>query len=283
MNNQGNSNPRCSIFVITHKKVDEVNAKDYKYLLVGAKKNNTFSNNYNLDDSGENISDYNDSYCELTGLYWMWKNCKDDYIGLVHYRRLFAHIKPHIKLIGRYIVCSTKNSFSLLSSEEARRILQTRELIVKRSEKRIRNTKKLFTEQIGEELFCEIKSVLEKKHPEYMDVFYKVCKRHTHINCNMFVGRKNVIDAYCDWLFPLLQELDSDNEFKTGSRFHNRELGYVAELLFGIWIEHNAINYETMDTVFAGDGMNVNSIIPIRQLLQFVLEKTKSRFTYENK
>ena len=42
---------------------------------------------FQKDNDGESISIKNPFFCELTGLYWAWKNLDAKYIGLVHYRR----------------------------------------------------------------------------------------------------------------------------------------------------------------------------------------------------
>lgn len=42
------------------------------------------------DDTGDNISDKNREYCELTGIYWTWKNYdkleNPDYIGFIPFK-----------------------------------------------------------------------------------------------------------------------------------------------------------------------------------------------------
>ena len=42
------------------------------------------------DDEGDSISEKNPRYCELTALWWGWRNLTCDWLGLVHYRRYFA-------------------------------------------------------------------------------------------------------------------------------------------------------------------------------------------------
>ena len=81
-----------SLYVITHKYLENfIDSKDYKYLFVGGYKEAEKNANYLYDDEGDNISNKNANYCELTGLYWMWKNVNDEFLGLAHYRRYFTH------------------------------------------------------------------------------------------------------------------------------------------------------------------------------------------------
>ena len=80
-----------SIYVITHKFLtDTINKLGYRYLYVGAYKQKERKEGYFYDDVGSSISIKNNTHCELTGLYWIWKNSEDDFAGVMHYRRFFT-------------------------------------------------------------------------------------------------------------------------------------------------------------------------------------------------
>ena len=85
------------IYVITHKVIDNpamIDSDHYRILHVG--QNDNCLDTYLRDDAGENISSKNPNYCELTGMYWIWKNAPElqgDITGLVHYRRYFTYVK----------------------------------------------------------------------------------------------------------------------------------------------------------------------------------------------
>ena len=86
---------KVSVIVATHIKYKM--PKDKMYLPLHVGKEGKDSIGFKGDNSGKNISNKNPYFCELTGLYWAWKNLKDDYIGLVHYRRHFKGAKINKK------------------------------------------------------------------------------------------------------------------------------------------------------------------------------------------
>ena len=80
------------IIVATHKKYQMPTDKIYVPVQVGAEGKELIKD-YIPDNTGENISKLNPYFCELTGLYWAWKNLDAQYLGLVHYRRYFTESK----------------------------------------------------------------------------------------------------------------------------------------------------------------------------------------------
>lgn len=265
------------VYVITHKKIDMVYPDNYEVLLVGADKNDDFENNYTKDNTGDNISARNNSYCELTGLYWVWKNVSMDCVGMVHYRRVFAELKPHFDFKGRHIFLNTKNSFRVLEEDDICRLLEKADIIVKSSEFRMKSNEKIFRNQLGKELFDYVCWYLKNKESSYYDTYRKVLKQHHHINCNMFIGSKKIVDCYCEWLFPILQDIDDKRYEKYGRYYANREIGYISELLFEVWLDKNDIKYIIQDVVFLEDKYNTNGIMNIREMLEFIYNKVKKK------
>ena len=81
------------ILIATHKSYWMPDDPVYLPLHVGAEGKAELG--YTRDNTGDHISSKNKNFCELTGLYWAWKNLDADYIGLVHYRRYFTRKEVH--------------------------------------------------------------------------------------------------------------------------------------------------------------------------------------------
>ena len=81
---------KTEVYVLTHKKINEnYKCPPYVPLLNGS----IFSDDdfgYLRDDVGDNISELNIYYAELTGQYWAWKHSDADIIGFCQYRRWFV-------------------------------------------------------------------------------------------------------------------------------------------------------------------------------------------------
>ncbi len=268
---------QLNIYIVTHKKFVPPIDGCYIPLLVGAIGKKDLSNLYLCDNSGDNISDRNDGYCELTGLYWMWKNTNCEYVGLVHYRRYFVQ-KGLLRCGSRYYSLLGRKAVRILKEQDVRNILQTKDVIVKQSRRYKVSIEELFKNHshIGNDKWRLFKDTVLKMNPEYKNEFIAMQNGHCLINCNMFIGRKQMIDKYCQWLFTILFELDNINYIKTGSYFCNREMGYFAEFLFGIWLKHNNVNYCIVDAVNFGETESEDSILPLWKIVPRGLEKIKS-------
>ena len=93
------------IFIATHKPCQLPEQPCYYPIQVGAQGKDPISysqvgisertGDIIRDDCGENISQKNPYYCELTATYYIWKNITADVVGLCHYRRYFAFDKQN--------------------------------------------------------------------------------------------------------------------------------------------------------------------------------------------
>lgn len=236
------------IIVAAHKKYQMPKDKTYIPIQVGAEGKDIIEN-YQQDNSGENISKKNPNFCELTGLYWAWKNLNSDYIGLVHYRRYFT--------LESKIPKKEKDKFEIvLNNEQASKILKNTDIILpKKRNYYIENLYSHYAHTMYVEPLDETRKIIEEKYPTYVAEFDKLHKRTSAHMFNMFIMKKEILNEYCDWLFDILFELEKRVDISKYDAFHARFFGRISELLLDVWINVKGLEYKEVKVI---DMQNVN-------------------------
>lgn len=185
------------------------------------------------DDEGENLSSKNAHYCELTGLYWAWKNLDVDFLGLVHYRRYFAQ--------GRW----KRDKRQRIADEAFLRKHLTKSGVILPKPRRywIETTWNQYAHAHHEADLHASRAVLEALCPEYLPAFDHVMRKTNGHRFNMFVMERSLLDAYCEWLFVLLSHVEQNLDISDYSPQDARVFGYLGERLLDVWIDHNLIPY----------------------------------------
>ncbi|CDZ24934.1 hypothetical protein CCDG5_1836 [[Clostridium] cellulosi] len=230
------------IIIATHKKFWMPEDEIYLPLHVGKKGKPSLG--YAGDDTGENISEKNPNYCELTGIYWAYKNLKADYIGLVHYRRHFT-TKPFIIRLFK----GKKNC--VLSGAEASEILKDYDIVVPKKRRYFIETNKSHYDHCHHPRdLAETGKIIKEKYPEYGPYFDKVMNRTYAHMFNMFIMRKPLFDEYCAFIFDVLGELESRIDISDYNTYEARVFGFISERLLDVFIEAKNLKYKELPAMF---------------------------------
>lgn len=244
------------ILVATHKKYRMPGDEIYLPLHVGRAGKEDLG--YAGDNTGDNISEKNSSWCELTGLYWGWKNLDCNYMGLVQYRRHFMYQRKGSRFQ------------SILNGQEARIILSKHDIILPKARNyRVCTLEEHFENydmSIPEDL-KNLRKAIQKISPDYAAAVETVMHRKKGHMCNMFVMKKNYLNQFCAWEFSVLEEFE-----KTVSAERKRIVGYVAEHMLDIWITKNNLSYFECDVAL----LDVKNEIDRR--IDFVMRKLGLRY-----
>ena len=84
-----------------------------------------------------------------------------------------------------------------------------------------------------------------------MGIFYltflKISKSNYYIPYNMFIMRRDILNHYCEWIFPILEYCEAMCEQK-GDVYQNRYIGFLAERLMTVYLHHHR---ETLQVIFS--------------------------------
>lgn len=178
------------------------------------------------DNSGNNISQKNVNYSELTVLYWIWKNkletdmvVKEDsrqYYGLIQYRRIFDFDADDLlRLVDNDVDVVLPYPLPYESNIHAHH-----------------------KRYLAEDDWNTLLVVLKEQQPEYAEAFAGILGQRYLYNYNVILARKNVLKTYCEWLFPLLDEVQERSNPK-GCERHDRYIGYMGETLETLYFMFN--------------------------------------------
>ncbi len=249
-NCSNNQNPNIKIYVVCHK---ESYVPENPYLFpvqVGTALASKRLDGMLHDDDGENISDKNKTYCELTAQYWAWKNEEADYYGFFHYRRYFA-FEPQLNKDDGWGNIAYEQITDEVINEIKLDPDVMRELIIKydvisvqgRKYPRVLEGGKILDvyHEYGQAAFQHREDlditlrILEEKYPEFKEAEKQYMNSSIAHECNMFIMRKEIYHQYCEWLFDILFEAEKQIDMTWYSVEEYRVMGYLAERLCGIY------------------------------------------------
>ena len=246
-----NNKSKVSVFPFYHKNISFlISNETYTPIMVGSF---SFSGetSFQRDDEGDNISNKNKYYCELTGIYWIWKNCKQDIIGTSHYRRYFTAQKEPLQYrIKRFLYFFIgqhrkrhgliyNNNLSLfvpriINKEEIESLMSEYDAILpqaRKLRKTMRHHYQSHHKSYGLDILAEI---INEKYPDYLDSFNAVMDSKKLYANNMFILRYNHFQEFMDWWFDILftfEELAQKNK----TDYPPRIIGFIAERLLNVW------------------------------------------------
>lgn len=227
-----------------------IKSSDYQWML-----ENTIG-----DNSGDNISAKNRLFSECTVLYWAWKNYiklgTPKYIGLMHYRRHFVFrddyyknskqtkLESALSYITEPFIDEKYISNIGLSDDEITKASHEFDLVVSKESnlKLINNGRNVREDYIHTIAGTKAKdfdlmmNIVKELSPEYFDVLTECANSPHKFLYQMFIMKRELFFEYCDFLFPILFELENRIDFTDYSQNGKRSVGYLAEILLTVFV-----------------------------------------------
>lgn len=202
-----------------------------------------------LDNTGENISAKNKSYCELTTQYWAWKNQKADYFGFCHYRRFFSFHKDKLPEgdwgcltypvmndavieelgLNEQIMAEYIEKYDFLIAEG----IHTKTLRSKNVYDHYEKAPELHIEDV--KIFLE---VIKEKYPDLGKTAEVFFEGEVFYPCNMFIMKNELFQRYSAILFDVLEEFEKRADMSLYSREGYRTTGHLGERMTGIFYQY---------------------------------------------
>jgi len=188
------------------------------------------------DDTGDNISEKNGSYCELTGQYWAWRNVTADYYGFFHYRR-YLYPDPDVKRPYCIRRVPSLPLLERLGYHDFSQIIEHHDVLIPKGENMYLSVREHYIDapwHFREDLEL-LQEIVRKQSPQMANALEQYMTGTVCYFGNIYIMRQSVFYDYCEWLFSILKEFDRRSSVSRRSTQGKRVDGYLAERLLGIY------------------------------------------------
>lgn len=165
------------------------------------------------DNTGINISEKNRMYCEMTAVYWVWKNTNHDWIGIEHYRRHLL-VKPEMLRDDIDVIMPLPY---ICYPHEAAQFLR------------------FTTERVLNALVKALEDLYPDEYKDYLRILYGKYQ-YTY---NLICARRYVFDNYCRWFFEITEYMERTMGGDVPELIETRAFSYVAEVLTNLYFMHH--------------------------------------------
>lgn len=209
------------------------------------------------DDTGDNISDRNGCYNEMTAIYWAWKNYAvlgdPDYIGLMHYRRHFVLNPDSLDVLNiRNFDPDTYLDEINYSEERIQELVKGCDFLPHIG--KVINVYRHYTENQRKEDIDLANTIILEKYPEYRETMKRYYAGDYSNFCNMCIFSRELFFQYCEWIFSILEEFEKRVDMSE-KRF------FISERLTGIFVaklmENPNLKYKALPIAFIDERTDI--------------------------
>ena len=287
------------IFIACHKQSEIPCNKIFKPIHVGSKNSNIKLQGLLRDDEGDNISEKNFSYCELTAQYWAWKHSQADYIGLCHYRRYLYLSENKFKnftsdfrkqLYAFTLSPLTEKKYGLLDEENFINVIESNDIIVPIAQ----DLSKVYTPRgrqnsvykhwiahdqylINKNDLINMLNIVKEYYPNIYKVMIEYLNDKYFYGFNTFIMTRELFYEMCNFEFDVLEKLEKTVNITKYNQQMSRIFGFMGEILsstFFIYKKrvYDNIKLKEVPLIYFDETDPITNLYPEKESLVYVFD-----------
>lgn len=259
------------------------------------------------DNTGDNISNLNRYFNEMSAVYWCWKNYdkigNPDYIGLMHYRRHFIFSEKNYSkstLLDKSYIYSynfiDEKYMKLLDERYVGSLIDKYDIICPHKYNAnnlndghyYRNCKERFVElsKTSTKWYEKMDNIVRTSYPEFSDELDYLDKKPNHYLFNMFVMKKELFNKYCSFVFDVLFKLYDEFKNTNTDVWQYRAIAFLSEFLTSIYISYyrtrNSNMVKELDVTYIENINKKNKLNILKNNLYRRINKIKDKIRNNN-